>query len=94
MPAYKESNGTWCARFYTSDYYGNRTQKKKRGFKTKREALEFERELKIKLPFFLSMSFQSLYELYMEDLKHRVKLNTFKTKLFLLELKILPFLKT
>lgn len=44
MPAYKEANGTWCARFYTSDYYGNRTQKKKRGFKTKREALEYERE--------------------------------------------------
>ncbi len=93
MPAYKEDNGTWCARFYTSDYYDNRIQKKKRGFKTKREALEYEREFLTKTTFSLSMSFQNLYELYMEDLKHRVKLNTFKTKLFLLELKILPFFK-
>lgn len=57
MPAYKEANGTWCARFYTSDYYRNRTQKKKRGFKTKREALEYEREFLAKTTFSLSMSF-------------------------------------
>ena len=31
MPAYKDKNNTWLARFYYTDYTGKRTQKKKRG---------------------------------------------------------------
>ena len=44
MPVNKEENGTWTSRFYVTDYKGERKQKKRRGFATKREAQEFERE--------------------------------------------------
>ena len=51
MPAYKEDNNTWTSRFYITDYKGVKIQKKERGFTTKREALEFEREAIAKAEF-------------------------------------------
>lgn len=45
MPANKdEKRGTWIAQFYYTDWTGARKKKKKRGFATKREALEWERD--------------------------------------------------
>jgi len=93
MAATKESTGTWTARFYVSDYKGERSQKKKRGFKTKREALVYEREFLAKSEFNLSMTFKSLYELYMSDMENRLRENTFISKELMIKLKILPFFK-
>ena len=93
MPVNKEENGTWTSRFYVTDYKGERKQKKRRGFATKREAQEFEREFLAKSNLNLDMSFQSLYDLYMEDMKHRLKQHTFISKEYIINLKILPFFK-
>ena len=44
MPAYKDkNNGTWYCKFYYKDWSGVLKQKWKRGFDTKKEAQEFER---------------------------------------------------
>lgn len=91
MPANKEANGTWTSRFYITDYKGDKLQKKKRGFATKREALEYEREALAKAEFNTEMTFQSLCELYMEDIKPRIKKYSFYVKTHILETKILPF---
>lgn len=91
MPATKELNGTWMSRFYCTDLKGNKTQKKKRGFLTKKEALEYEREFLAKSTSETSMTFKSLYELYIEDLTARIRENTLITKKYIIELKILPF---
>lgn len=43
MPIYKDDNGTYTVRFYSEDpVRGVRKQIKKRGFKTKREAVQWE----------------------------------------------------
>ncbi len=43
LPAYKdEQRGTWYSKFYYQTWDGERKQKKKRGFRTRREAVEFE----------------------------------------------------
>ena len=43
MPAYKDSKtGTWFVKFYCKDWTGENKQIKKRGFATKREALDYE----------------------------------------------------
>ena len=43
MPAYKDKEkGTWYASFYYEDWTGKKVKKMKRGFPTKREALEWE----------------------------------------------------
>ena len=45
MPAYKDSKtGTWFVKFYCKDWTGENKQIKKRGFATKREALDYERK--------------------------------------------------
>lgn len=45
MAAFKnKDNGTWYVQFRYTDWKGERQQKLKRGFATKREALEWERE--------------------------------------------------
>ncbi|MCI7222952.1 site-specific integrase [Fusobacterium sp.] len=93
MPANKEPNGTWTSRFYITDYKGIKIQKKKRGFTTKKEALEYEREALAKSEFNTEMTFQSLYELYMEDISPRLKEYSLHTKKHIVESKILPFFK-
>lgn len=91
MGATKQENGTWRARFYYNNLQGERIQKQKRGFKTKKEALEWEREFLLKSKFSTEMTFKSLYDLYIKDLENRLRLNTIGTKKYILELKILPF---
>ncbi|NDO20143.1 hypothetical protein FMM68_10805 [Lachnospiraceae bacterium MD329] len=45
MPAYKDKNrGKWYVSFYYENYNGVREKKMKRGFDTKKDALEWERE--------------------------------------------------
>lgn len=44
MAAYKDKNGKWYISVYYTNWQGKRDRKVKRGFSTKREALEWERE--------------------------------------------------
>ena len=45
MAAYKdEERGTWYVSFYYEDWTGVKKRKVKRGFRTKKEALNFEME--------------------------------------------------
>ena len=47
MPIYKDANGTYTARFYADDKLtGKRKQVRKRGFKTRREAVQWEAKAK------------------------------------------------
>lgn len=92
MPALKDDkSGNWISRFYYTDYNGERKQKFKRGFKTKKEAMEFEREFISKSEFSVTMSFRSLYELYIEDIKHRLKPGTIALRESIFNINILPF---
>ena len=92
MPAYKdEKTGKWFCKFYYTDWQGNNRQKWKRGFATKKEALAFEREFLEKQSANPDMTFQSLYELYMEDMTARLKQSTILTKKHICENHILPF---
>ena len=91
MPIYKEDNGTYTARFYTKNIDGSRQQIKKRGFKNKSDAKKFEVEFLAKKDLSPKMSFFSLYELYIEDLEHRLRITTLQTKKNIIEKNILPF---
>lgn len=44
MAAYRDSNGKWYVSVYYDTWEGKRSRKVKRGFATKRAALEWERE--------------------------------------------------
>ena len=57
-----------------------RKQKCKRGFATKREAQEWERMFKLQTSSDLDMSFEAFTELYINDVKNRLKENNLADK--------------
>lgn len=83
--------GMWEVRTYYKDLTGARKQKTKRGFAKKSEALEWERNFKLKENQSISMSFKSFVDIYLTDLEPRIKRNTFLTKKYIIETKILPY---
>ena len=92
MPAYKdEKTGKWFAKFYYTNWQGIKKQKWKRGFATKKEALGFARDFLEKQSANPDMTFQNLYEIYMEDMAARLKQSTLLTKKAVLQTHILPF---
>ena len=92
MAAFKnEKNGTWFVQFRYTDWKGERQQKFKRGFATKREALEWEREFLMQKQADVTMSFDSFVQLYEKDIKPRLKENTWLTKESIIKKKILPY---
>lgn len=48
MPAYKGKDGTWFVVMRSRDWSGESRQTTKRGFRTKKEALEYESICKMK----------------------------------------------
>lgn len=94
MPAYKDKKtGKWYASFYCTNWKGVREKKMKRGFETKKAALEWEREFLRQSTANLDMRFETFVELYVSDLKQRIRENTFITKENIIYKKILPFFK-
>lgn len=91
MPAYKNPDrGTWYASFYYRDWTGANRRKKKEGFKTKREALDFEREFIKQQGGDSDMLFSAVVELYLADCKTRLRASTCENKRFIIEGKLLP----
>lgn len=78
MAAYKdEARGTWYVSFHYNDWTGKNKRKLKRGFRTRKEALEYEQKFLLQQATNLDMRFEDFYKLYEEDLKPKLKLNTF-----------------
>lgn len=92
MPAYKdEKTGSWYAKFYYEGFLGERKTKFKRGFETKKEALDYEREFLVMQQGSVSMKLESFVEVYFKDKEGRLKLRTVDTKRKLIEQKIIPY---
>lgn len=94
MPVYyDEAAKSWYCKFYYTDYTGARKQKKKRGFKLQREAKEWERSFLERMQGIPDMTFQSLYDLYIEDMSHRLRQNSIDNKKNIFKNRILPYFK-
>ena len=92
MAAFKnKENGTWYVQFRYIDWKGERQQKLKRGFATKKEAQAWEREFLMEKQADINMSFESFVGLYEKDIKPKIKLNTWITKESIIKQKILPY---
>ena len=74
MPVFKnEGNGTWYVMARYVNWKGERKQKCKRGFATKREAQEWERKFQLQNSADLDMDFEAFTELYKNDVKKSFK---------------------
>jgi len=92
MPAYKnKESGTWYVVTQYTDWTGARKQKCKRGFDTRREALEWEQKFQQQSAGDLDMSFEAFVEIYTTDLKARLKESTWQTKEHIIQTKIVPY---
>lgn len=68
MAAYKdEERGTWYVSFYYEDWTGAKKRKVKRGFRTKKEALNFEAEYKRTAKADMDMTMGEFVEVYFRD---------------------------
>ena len=92
MSAYKdEKQGTWYVSFRYVDWTGEKKQKLKRGFRTKREALEYEAEFKRKASADMDMELGTFVGIYFEDKKKELKPNSIRNKKQMIQKHILPY---
>lgn len=92
MSVYKDkAQGTWYTVFRYIDWTGKKKQKMKRGFKTKKEALNYEAEFKRTMAANLDMQVESFVEVYFEDKKNELKGSSVRNKRHMIHKHILPY---
>ena len=93
MSVYKnEKNNTWYVMVRYNDWKGERKQKCQRGFATKQEAQNWERQFQLQKKADVNMTLESFCKLYEKDVRPRLKENTWLTKESIIQSKILPYL--
>ncbi len=94
MGAYRDEsgNGTWYCKFSYYNWQGKKVNKKKRGFKTKKEALEWEQSFLNEQSGNLDMTFEEFFEVYKRDKAPRIRLNTWNTKENIIKSKVMPYI--
>lgn len=85
MSVTKDSKtGKWMSQLRVKDWTGKELHKKKRGFSTKKEALQWERDFISQTTGSLGMTFKDFIELYMKDMEQRLKPSTIANKRWIL----------
>ena len=92
MPVFKdEKTNKWYAMVRFTDWQGQRKQKCKRGFVTRRDAQEWEKVFQMQMSSDMDMSFEAFVELYKAERQPRLKQTTWMTKEHIINTKILPY---
>lgn len=92
MPAYKDKErDTWFCKFNYKDWRDETKTKLKRGFRTKKEAQEWEREFLQVQQADMDMEFSKFVDVYFTDKAPRLKERTIETKRIMLDTRIIPY---
>ena len=92
MPAYKDDkSNSWFLRFSYKTWDGQYKKTTKRGFKTRKEALEWEREFLTQKAGSVDMLFSAFVDYYLDNMSPRLKETTMITKRSIIESSILPY---
>lgn len=92
MPAYKDKKqNTWYAKFSYKDWKGVTRFTTKRGFATKREAVEYESQFKLHIAGNLDMTFEEFVNVYREDHYPRIRQSTAAGKDHIIDTKLIPY---
>ena len=93
MPVYKDDQrGTWYVKFKHKNWKGETKWVTKRGFKTRREALQWEREFEMREDGSLDMTFTEFVKVYRTERNPRIKESTSVTKDNIIATKLVPYL--
>ena len=94
MAVYFDSQrGTYYSSCYYKDSNGNPKRKVRRGFKTHKEAVNWEKRFQYSDPLTTDSTFGEITEIYLEDMKSRVRRSSMQTKRSVIEKKILPYFR-
>lgn len=92
MSVTKDSKtGKWMSQIRITNWQGDTIHKKKRGFRTKKEAQEWERDFLNQSSASLEMRFCDFINIYFKDMEQRLKRSTIANKRFMVDLKITPY---
>lgn len=90
--AYKEKDTKkWTAQWFETTAKGEKKKRRKRGFDTKKEALEYERQKKLNSVRSMDMQLGEFMEVYFEDKQNELKDRTKKNKRYMMEQHIIPY---
>ena len=72
--AYKEKDTKkWTAQWFETNVKGEKKKRRKRGFGTKREALEYERQKKLNNNRNMNMKLSDFVDIYFDDKQNELK---------------------
>lgn len=95
MSVYKDkTQGTWYTSFRYVDWTGKKRQKMKRGFKTKRDALNYENEFKASIAVEPDMQMDKFIDIYFSDKRNELKESSMRNKRHMMNRHILPYFGT
>ncbi len=86
-----KNTGKWMSQIRVKDWTGKEIHKKKRGFNTKKEALQWERDFISQADGSLGMKFKDFVALYMRNADPRLRETTLANKHYLFNKKVLPY---
>ena len=89
--AKKDKNGTWHIQFRYTDWTGKNRKTSRKGFKTKKEAEDWLRHFLTQQASDPGMKMKDFWEIYKEDMRHRLKETTMASKEYIFNDKILPY---
>ena len=90
MSVHKDKNGKWLVKLRYTDWRGDAKDTTKRGFSTKREATEWERNFLLQKAADLNMTFADFAKVYRNDREPRLKESTQATKDHIITTKLIP----
>ena len=92
--AYKEKDTKkWTAQWFETNAKGEKKKRRKRGFSTKKEALEYERQKKLNSSRSMDMKLSEFMEVYFDDKQNELKERTMKNKRYMMEQHIIPYFR-
>lgn len=93
MPVYKDAGrGSWYRQFYYEDWTGKRKKKYKRGFRTKKEAQDYESEFKRVANADMDMTVASFVDIYFNDKSSELKERSKRNKRYMIQSHVIPYL--
>lgn len=90
MSITREENGTYTSQVRVKDWTGKTIHKKKRGFKRKKDAKEWERQM-LSQGNILNTTLKDFFEIYLEDKKNVIKQRTVYNKRDVFRKHIFPY---
>ncbi len=92
MPAYKDKErDTWFCKFNYKTWQGETKTKLKRGFRTKKEATEWDREFLQMQQADMDMELEKFVEVYFQDKEGRLKPRSVESKRIMTATKVVPY---